>query len=241
MSQRVAPPDRPAPVVPSAYAPPAPPSKSASASRRSFMELLSLPWVDRTIAIVASVPFAIELYRRYSTVGVSFPRAVLGLQFFVLVFTMVVRRPPKRVTPNPWFWLLAFVATYGALAIAAFGPPGRALAPWWVSNTLAVLSVTISIWARANLGRNIGFVPAQRQIVSNGVYALVRHPIYTGLFLALIGFVLRAYSLSNLLAAAVVIALFVIKSIVEERFLAQDPEYADYLQRVRWRWIPGVA
>ena len=205
------------------------------------MEALSIPWVDRTIAIVASIPFAIELYKRYTTIGLSFPRAVLGLQFFVLVFTMVVRRPPKRVTPNPWFWLLAFVATYGALAIAAFGPPGRSLVPWWVSNTIAVLSVTISIWARVNLGRNIGFVPAQRQIVSTGIYGFVRHPIYTGLFLALTGFVLRAYSISNLLAAGVVVALFAIKSVVEERFLAHDPEYVAYLQRVRWRWMPGVA
>ena len=49
------------------------------------MAVLSTPWVDRTIAIVASFPFAIELYRRYTTVGLSFPRAVLGLQFFVLV------------------------------------------------------------------------------------------------------------------------------------------------------------
>jgi protein-S-isoprenylcysteine O-methyltransferase Ste14 len=205
------------------------------------MTVLSIPWVDRTIAIVASLPFAIELYRRYTTVGLSFPRAVLGLQFFVLIATMAARRAPKRVTPNPWFWLLAFFATYGALAIAAYAPPGRSLVPWWVSNTIAVVSVTISIWARVNLGRNIGFVPAQRQIVSSGAYGFVRHPIYTGLFLSFIGFILRAYSISNLLAVAAVMASFMIKSVVEERFLAQDAQYAEYLRRVRWRWVPGVA
>ena len=32
-------------------------------NRRSFMELLVIPWVDKTIAMVASLPFAIELYR----------------------------------------------------------------------------------------------------------------------------------------------------------------------------------
>ena len=223
------------------YAPPPPAAESRQASRRTFMEFITTPWVDRAVAIFASLPFAIEIYRRYTSIGLSFPRAVLGLQFFVLVFTMVMRRPPKRVTPNPWFWLLAFAATYGSLAIAAYGPPGRALVPWWVSNSIAVLSVAIVIWARVSLGRNIGFVPAQRQIVSSGAYRYVRHPIYTGLFLALVGFVLRAYSVSNLLAAATVIALFMIKSIVEERFLRQDPQYADYLTRVRWRWVPMVA
>ena len=67
------------------------------------------------------------------------------------------------------------------------------------------------------------------------------HPIYTGLFLSFIGFILRAYSVSNLLAAATVMALFMIKSVVEERFLAHDEQYAEYLRRVRWRWVPGVA
>lgn len=205
------------------------------------MELLSISWVDRTIAIVASLPFAVELYQRYTAVGLSFPRAVLGLQIFLLVVTMVLRRPPKRVTPNPLYWLLAFVATYGALAVAAFGTRGQSLVPWWVSNGIALLSVGISIVARLSLGRNIGFVPAQRQLVSSGAYRFVRHPIYTGLFLSLIGFVLRSYSVPNLLAAATVIALFMIKSFVEEQFLRQDREYAEYLSRVRWRWVPGVA
>jgi len=36
------------------------------------------------------------------------------------------------------------------------------------------------------------------------------------------------------------IVLFMIKSVVEENFLRADPEYAAYMQRVRWRWIPGI-
>jgi len=34
---------------------------------------------------------------------------------------------------------------------------------------------------------------------------------------------------------------FVLKSVVEESFLRSDPKYADYMQRVRWRWLPGIA
>jgi protein-S-isoprenylcysteine O-methyltransferase Ste14 len=225
----------------SAYAPPPPAPEGERPMRRSFMELLSIPWVDRTIAIVASLPMAIELYRRYTSADLSFPRAVLGINTAVLIITMLVRRPPKRVTPNPWFWLLAFVATYGILAIAAFGQRGLPLVPWWVSNGLAVLSVAISVWGRLSLGRNIGFVPAQRQLALRGAYRFMRHPIYTGLFLSLAGFILRAYSVPNVIAALTVIALFMIKSVIEERFLRQDPEYAEYLERVRWRWVPGVA
>jgi hypothetical protein len=46
------------------------------------MDLLVIPWVDKTIAIVASLPFAFELYRRWVVGHVNFPRAVLGLQLF---------------------------------------------------------------------------------------------------------------------------------------------------------------
>jgi len=34
-------------------------------ARRGIMDLM-IPWVDKTIAIVASLPFAVELYRRYA-------------------------------------------------------------------------------------------------------------------------------------------------------------------------------
>jgi len=43
------------------------------------METLAVPWVDKTIAILASVRFAVELYRRWLVGRVSFPRAVLGI------------------------------------------------------------------------------------------------------------------------------------------------------------------
>ena len=45
---------------------------------RRFMEILVIPWVDKTIAVFASVPFAVELYRRWAIRHVSFPRAVLA-------------------------------------------------------------------------------------------------------------------------------------------------------------------
>jgi len=80
---------------------------------RRFMEILVIPWVDKTIAVLASVPFAVELYRRWTIGNVSFPRAVLGLQLLVVIGVMVLRTAPVRVTPNPWFWLLAFVTSYG--------------------------------------------------------------------------------------------------------------------------------
>ena len=87
-----------------------------------FMEFITTPWVDKTIAVIAITPNAIELYHRYTDVNLSFVRAVAGIQTMILIVTMVFRRTPVRVTPNPRYWLLAFVATYGLIAFLAFAP-----------------------------------------------------------------------------------------------------------------------
>ena len=209
--------------------------------RRSFMDLLVIPWVDKTIAIGASLPFAVELYRRWVAGHVNFPRAILGLQLLVIILMMVLRNAPVRVTPNPWFWLLAFVTTYATLGFTAFAGQGVPLISPNVGNGVAIVSVIILLYALLSLGRNIGFIPAQRRIVTRGAYAFVRHPIYTGTFISLLAFVLRSYSIPNLTMAAVLIALLMLRGVVEERFLREDAGYAAYLREVRWRWFPGIA
>jgi protein-S-isoprenylcysteine O-methyltransferase Ste14 len=97
-----------------------------------------------------------------------------------------------------------------------------------------------TIWARLSLGRNIGFVPAQREIVTAGAYRCVRHPIYTGLVLSYLAVALRIYSPRNVTLLAIAIFWMLVKSFVEERFLGAEPQYAAYMTRVRARWIPFV-
>jgi protein-S-isoprenylcysteine O-methyltransferase Ste14 len=83
---------------------------------------------------------------------------------------------------------------------------------------MSIVSVVIVVYVRLSLGRNIGFVPAQRNIVRSGAYGYVRHPIYTGLFLAWVSLMLRLYSPANLGLFITICALYVIKSIVEGGF-----------------------
>jgi protein-S-isoprenylcysteine O-methyltransferase Ste14 len=210
-------------------------------ARRRFMDLLAIPWVDKTIAIVAALPFAVELYRRWVVGHVNFPRAVLGLQFLVIILLMVLRTAPVRVTPNPWFWLLAFFTAYATLGFTAYAAQGVPLISPIGGNGLAIVSMMILLYALLSLGRNIGFIPAQRKVVTKGAYGFVRHPIYTGTFVSLLALVLRSYSALNLIVAVVLIALLMIRGVVEARFLREDAGYAAYLKEVRWRWFPGIA
>jgi protein-S-isoprenylcysteine O-methyltransferase Ste14 len=77
--------------------------------------------------------------------------------------------------------------------------------------------------------------------VHTGAYAFMRHPVYTGMLLTHIAFVLRAFSPLNALLMGLGVFWFIpVKSLVEEDFLGADPQYAAYMQRARARWIPFV-
>jgi protein-S-isoprenylcysteine O-methyltransferase Ste14 len=205
-----------------------------------LIQVLAKPWLDRTIAFIAMVPLLYLTYYRYEHMGLGVPLLSFAIGTLIAFVTMILRRPPKRITPNPLYWLLAFVATYWPLLTLGVIQKGQPVVSTPVSNMVAICSLVVFVWARLSLGRNIGMVPAQREIVTTGAYRYVRHPIYTGHFLASLGVALRAYSSRNVLILGLGILWFLIKSIVEENFLRADPQYTAYLQRVRARWIPFV-
>jgi protein-S-isoprenylcysteine O-methyltransferase Ste14 len=209
--------------------------------RQRFFDALSIPWVDKTIAVVAVLPFACDLVWIVMRGQMNIPRASVAIQFLVLIITMIIRTSPVRVTHNPWYWMLAFFASYWGLFVAAFAQRGVALLPNVVTDSLSILSLIVAVYARLSLGRSIGLVPAQRVIITRGAYRFVRHPIYTGLLISYFSFALHMYSPRNVVLAVLGIGMFVVKSFIEEGFLRSDPEYAEYLARVRWRWFPGLA
>ena len=203
--------------------------------------LLRRPWVDRVIAVIAALPFIHVLIYNLRIIELTIPRVALLLQLALLVVTLLIRRPPVRVTPNPVYWLVAFVGSYYGFLTVTVSVAGRPLTATIVTDVISMVSVVWDVVARVTLGRNIGFVPAQRRLVMTGPYRIVRHPIYTALFVAEISVVLENFSWVNLILSLIFVALFVVKTLMEEKFLADDPEYADYMKRVRYRWIPGVA
>src|ERR1700733_3157861 len=90
---------------------------------------ISLPWFDRLVATVACVPFGFSLSHEIRTFGPNPAWIITNANFILLVLAMLVRRPPERVTPQPAFWLLAFVATYWLFIMGRFATAGSPLAP----------------------------------------------------------------------------------------------------------------
>lgn len=78
-------------------------------------------------------------------------------------------------------------------------------------------------------------------VVSTGPYALVRHPMYTGVLVLLLGTPLALGSYWSLLVTVAMIPFLIWRLIDEEKFLAKHLRgYIDYQKKVIWRLIPGI-
>jgi protein-S-isoprenylcysteine O-methyltransferase Ste14 len=96
---------------------------------------------------------------------------------------------------------------------------------WLLGTGLAVflLGLALAIWARVYLGQNWGMPMSQKddpELVTVGPYSRVRHPIYSGIILAMIGTAI-AVSLYWLVAVVVLGAYFLYSAVVEERSMAR--------------------
>jgi len=86
----------------------------------------------------------------------------------------------------------------------------------------------------------IEFAPDQK-VISTGPYALVRHPMYAGALVLLLGIPLALGSWCGLLIVVAMLPALIWRLIDEEDFLAKNlPGYVAYQSRVRYRLLPQV-
>jgi len=80
-----------------------------------------------------------------------------------------------------------------------------------------------------------------QRVIDTGVYSVVRHPMYVGAVLLMIGMPLWLESDSGVVFAALPIATLVVRILIEERFLKRElAGYEEYTKKVRYRLIPFV-
>lgn len=142
------------------------------------------------------------------------------LSYTVFVFAAFYLVFGKEIT-RPWLRIHLF-------------PPNRLSEVLGVALTAA--GIGFAVWARFYLGGNWSgtvTVKVGHELVRTGPYRFVRHPIYTGLIVALLGTALQRAQVRDLIAILLLYVGFKMKSKIEEHAMISTfgAEYAEYSRR----------
>lgn len=156
-------------------------------------------------------------------------------------------RPAKRAAPPAERMRYAFEVLVAVVLISAGGrrwgwlgtwvlPPSLAL--FYIGAVVATAGLLFSVWARVHLGEywsgNVTLKEGHR-LIRTGPYALVRHPIYTGILLGMLGSAVALDQIRGYLAVVILTISFIRKYRKEEAWLTEEfgEEYLRYKREVR--------
>lgn len=167
----------------------------------------------------------------------------LWMIFFVvwMVAALNTKRAQERISPRR-------VLKYGIFVILGYSLmfSSALKIPWlqrrlferseildWIGIAITVAGIGFAFWARAYLGRNWSSAPMVKedhQLIRSGPYRLVRHPIYTGILIAMLGTFLANGKVRGALAVIFVWLAWTIKSRIEEEFMVRTfgAQYEEY-------------
>jgi protein-S-isoprenylcysteine O-methyltransferase Ste14 len=167
-------------------------------------------------------------------------RVSVGLFLVMLAGFHLSRWRPIARHRRAWPKLAALAGLTLAYLLVLLPRAQASLALDVASVALILVGNSLCAVVLLSLGRALSVMPEARRLVTDGPYAVVRHPLYLAEEIAALGVFLQFRSP----AAAAVLALHFYFQLQrmrwEERILAETfPEYADY-QRRTWRLIPHV-
>ncbi|MGZ9720392.1 methyltransferase family protein [Rhizobium miluonense] len=102
-----------------------------------------------------------------------------------------------------------------------------------IGAALTLIGLAFAVWARVHIGRNWSGVITLKEdhaLIRSGPYALVRHPIYSGLMLAIIGSAIARGDIAAALAIIAVLYAVLRRVHIEESWMSETfgSAYADY-------------
>jgi protein-S-isoprenylcysteine O-methyltransferase Ste14 len=154
--------------------------------------------------------------------------------------TAVTRLRPVRKAAGIQPRVSALLGTFLATSLALL-PPAQ-LAPIWLalSSALVIVGASLSFVVLRWLGRSFSIMAEARRLITNGPYAIVRHPLYVCEAIALLGILIQVISPVAILIVIAQGLLQFRRMLNEEKVLrATFPEYEGYAARTP-RLIPRL-
>lgn len=144
-------------------------------------------------------------------------------------------QPLSRLSNTLPIWLAAFllIVPHSWLGVLSRRVLPHGFASFAIGAILVVVGLGFAIWARYHIGRNwsgVITVKEDHTLVKTGPYALVRHPIYSGLLLAILGSAIARGHIGAILAIALILYAILRRVRIEEQWMAQTfgQDYVDY-------------
>ncbi len=179
--------------------------------------------------------FALTHYARFEkTNDVSLLLMVFAETWLALMF--VIRRDQMSKSTSPVEWAAAAGGTFLPLLLR---PSAQAWAPD-IGGIVMIGGVCLMIAGALSLNRSFGIVPANRGVRTEGIYRIIRHPLYASYLITLSGYMVSYTSWYNFSIVAAWLVLMLLRIRFEERHLLQDERYRNYARAVSWRLVPYV-
>ncbi len=114
---------------------------------------------------------------------------------------------------------------------------------WGFTGLFSLIAVSLLILGSLKLGKNLTPLPHPKndgELVTSGVYGVVRHPIYSGVIFLAIAYSCWQLSLTHAIGAIMFLVFFDIKARKEESWLSNKfSDYDAYRSQVK-KLIPGI-
>jgi protein-S-isoprenylcysteine O-methyltransferase Ste14 len=205
-----------------------------------FCSILILPSVTQQIALVELMIQTDPTVLPASLVLSTISRITTLIFFLIFVVMFSVRRVPQRTALGFYPRCTAVAGTFIGVGMLLLPLQELSYAAYLASLLLIISGTAFAIFAGLVLGRSISILPEARRLVTWGPYALVRHPLYLGEIVAMVGVALQYLSAWSLLLLGLLCVFQLLRMKNEERVLLQVfPEYGAYMARTA-SLVPGL-
>src|ERR1700723_219986 len=144
------------------------------------------------------------------------PAASRILRVFIFLIAIVLLSTTR--VPLPWLYLQLWPVGFW---------------PFWLGPAVTVAGLLFAVWARKYLGRNWSrsvTIKQGHELITTGPYAVVRHPIYTGILTGFLGMAIAISQVRGFIVVVLILFAYWLKLRMEEGFMRSQfgETYATY-------------